>query len=155
MNDGSEQLGRCKTGTDVHCRPGSCGAWTSHATGGRTSSMVFGRPLVKRFALCYKTVVCLFVCPVMSVLSVTLVYCGQTVGWIKIKLGMEICLGPGHNVLDGDPALPPPKGHSPRPLSARLLWPNGRPSQLLLSSCCVSCFVMPLNCIVCGLAIVI
>jgi len=32
-------------------------------------------------------------CPVLSVcLSVTLVYCGQTVGWIKVKLGMEVGL---------------------------------------------------------------
>jgi len=36
-------------------------------------------------------------CPV---LSVTLVYCGQTVGWIKMKLGMQIGLSPFHNVLD-------------------------------------------------------
>ena len=50
----------------------------------------FGRPFVKRFALCYRTVVCL------SVLSVTLVYCGQTVGRIKMKLGMRVGLGPGH-----------------------------------------------------------
>jgi len=39
----------------------------------------------------------------LSVLSVTLVY-GQTVGWIKMKLGMQAGLGPGHIVLDGDPA---------------------------------------------------
>jgi len=38
------------------------------------------------------------------------VYCGQTVGRIKMKLGTEVSLGPGHIVLDGDPA--PPKGHS-------------------------------------------
>jgi len=37
-------------------------------------------------------------------LSVTLVYCGQTVGWIKTKLGMRVGLGPGHIVLGGDPA---------------------------------------------------
>ena len=47
-------------------------------------------------------------CPVchMSVLSVTLVYYGQTVGRIKMKLGVEVRLGPGpgHIVLDGDPA---------------------------------------------------
>jgi len=36
-----------------------------------------------------------------------LVYCGQTVGWIKMKLGTKVGLGPGHVVLDGDPALPP------------------------------------------------
>jgi len=49
----------------------------------------------------------------LSVLSVTLVYCGQTVGLIKMKLiGMEVGLGPGHIVLDGDPAPPPQKGHN-------------------------------------------
>jgi len=54
-------------------------------------------------------------CPVcMSCLSVTLVYCGQMVGWIKMKLGMRVGLGPGHIVLDEDPAPPPPKGQSPQ-----------------------------------------
>ena len=38
-----------------------------------------------------------------------MVYCGQTVGWIKMKLGMRVGLGPGHIVLDEDPA-PLPKG---------------------------------------------
>jgi len=42
-------------------------------------------------------------------LSETLVYCGETVGWIKMKLSMEIGLGSGHIVLGGDPA-PLPKG---------------------------------------------
>ena len=41
-------------------------------------------------------------CPVLSCLSVTLVYCGQTVGWIKMKLGMQVGLVSGHIVLDGD-----------------------------------------------------
>jgi len=50
-------------------------------------------------------------CPVC--LSLTLVYCGQTVGWIKMKLGMQVGDGIGHTVLDGDPA-PPKKGHSPQ-----------------------------------------
>ena len=45
-------------------------------------------------------------CPVMSV---TLVYCGQTAGRIKKKLGMLLVLG--HIVLDGHPA--PPKGGQP------------------------------------------
>jgi len=53
----------------------------------------------KTFSLCYQTIA-------LSVLSVTLVYCGQTVGWIKMKLGMEVGLIPSHNVLDGDPAAP-------------------------------------------------
>ena len=78
----------------------------------------FGRPFVKRFALCYRTV--------MSVLSVTLVYCGQTVARIKMKLGMQAVLGPGHIVLDGDPDPPPRKGHSPHPIfGPYLLRPNG------------------------------
>ena len=41
------------------------------------------------------------------------VYCGQTAGWIKMPLGMEVGLGPGDIVLDGDPAPPPKKVHSP------------------------------------------
>ena len=59
-------------------------------------------------------------CPVLSVclsvcLSVTLVYCGQTVGRIKIKLGMQVGPGPGHIVLDGDSApLPKKREHSPQ-----------------------------------------
>ena len=32
------------------------------------------------------------------------VCCGQTDGWIKMPLGTEVGLGPGHIVLDGDPA---------------------------------------------------
>jgi len=40
------------------------------------------------------------VCPVRSV---TLVYCGQTVGWIKMKLAVDIGLSAGHVVLDGLP----------------------------------------------------
>ena len=47
-----------------------------------------------------------------------LVYCGHTVGWIKMKLGTEVGLGPGHIVLDGDPA-PPEKDTAPPPL----FWP--------------------------------
>jgi len=38
----------------------------------------------------------------------------QTVGWIKMKLGMVVGLGPGHIVLDGDPAPQIKKGHSPQ-----------------------------------------
>ena len=43
-------------------------------------------------------------CPVC--LSVTFVHCGQTIGRIKVKLCMHVGLGPGHIVLDGDPAPP-------------------------------------------------
>jgi len=58
----------------------------------------------------------------LSVLSVTLVYCGQTVGWIKMKLGMQVGLDPGHIVLDGDPV---PQGTQPPIFGPCLLWPNG------------------------------
>ena len=54
-------------------------------------TFVFGRPFVKWFALCYPTVVCL---------SVTLVYCDQTVGWMHMPLGTEVDLGPDDIVLD-------------------------------------------------------
>jgi len=39
------------------------------------------------------------------------VRCGQTAGWTKMLLGMEVGLGPGDFVFDGDPA-PPEKRHS-------------------------------------------
>jgi len=56
----------------------------------------------------------------LSRLSVTLVYCRQTVEWIKMKLGKEVGLGPGHIVLDGDP-VPPKKGAAVPPhFSARV-----------------------------------
>jgi len=42
----------------------------------------------------------------LSVLSVTFVYYGQTVEWIRMPLGTDIGLGPGDMVLDGDPAPP-------------------------------------------------
>jgi len=42
------------------------------------------------------------------------------VGRIKMKLGMQVGVGPGHIVLDGDPAPPPPKGHSPTQFSAHI-----------------------------------
>jgi len=58
--------------------------------------LAFGRPFVKRFALLV-TVICMsclvMSCPVMSVcLSVTFVHCGQTVGRIKMKLGLQVGL---------------------------------------------------------------
>ena len=69
----------------------------------------------------------------------THVDCGQTAGWIKMPLGTEVDLSTGHIVLDGDPALIPSsrKGHkSPFSLyGPYLLWLNGRPSELLLSTC--------------------
>jgi len=56
-----------------------------------TTDAIFGRPFLKPFAHCYRT--------------------GLRALWpngrIKMKLGMQIGLGPGHIVLDGDPAPPP------------------------------------------------
>jgi len=60
----------------------------------------------------------------LSVLSETLVYCGQTVSWIKMKLRVQVGLGPVHIVLDVHPASPPQKGRSPIS-GLYLLWPNG------------------------------
>ena len=58
------------------------------------------------------------VCPVcLSVLSTTVAHCSQTVGWIKMKLGMRVGLGPGHGVLDEDP----------EPFTKRATAPNSRP----------------------------
>jgi len=42
-------------------------------------------------------------CPV---LSVTLVYGGETAEWIKMPLGTDVGLSPGDIVLDRDPAPP-------------------------------------------------
>jgi len=72
----------------------------------------FRRPFGKRFALCYRTVV-----PSIGLCETCV--CGQTVGWIKMKLDMEVSLGAGHIVLDADPAPPPKKkggGHSSHPI---------------------------------------
>ena len=53
-----------------------------------------------------------------------------------MPLGMEVGLSPGDIVLDGDLAPRHGKGHSIPPLFGPcLLWPNGCPSQQLLSSC--------------------
>jgi len=41
-----------------------------------------------------------------------------------MPLGMEVGLGPGHIVLDGDPA-PRKKGAEPPIFGPFLLWPNG------------------------------
>jgi len=56
------------------------GALTKYSWG-RFESSIFGRPFIKRFAHVIRP---------LSALSVTLVYCGHTVAWIKMKLGMEV-----------------------------------------------------------------
>jgi len=82
---------------------------------------MFGRPFVKRCALCYWAVVCM---PDSLWRWCTLVKPTQTqtVGCIRMPLVMEVGLGLGHIVFDGDPA--PLKGaqqtlhtHTFRPMS--------------------------------------
>ena len=64
-------------------------------------------------------------------------FCGQTAGWMKMPLGTEVELGPGHIVLDGVPALRE-RGRAAPIFSAHVYCGHGRPSQLLLSSCCIT-----------------
>ena len=62
---------------------------------------------------------------VLSVcLSVTLVYCGQTAEWIKMKLGMEVGLCYGH-IVQMRTELPSPKRHNVPMFGPYLLWLNG------------------------------
>ena len=42
------------------------------------------------------------------------------VEWTKMKLGTQVGLGPGHIVLDGDPAPPPQRGTAPTKFSAHV-----------------------------------
>jgi len=53
------------------------------------------------------------------------VYCGQMAGWIKMALGKEVDLLPGHIVLDGDRAPLPKRGQRPPIFGPFLFWPNG------------------------------
>ena len=55
------------------------------------------------------------------------VLCGQTAGWTKMLLGMEVGLSPDDFVFDGDPAPPEKKGTPiPYPIfDPCLLRPNG------------------------------
>jgi len=74
----------------------------------------------KWFTLCYQTIFC----PALSLL----VFCGQTVGRIKRKLGMVVGLQPQPHCVRWGASFPPPKkkGHSRPPTFVPcLLWPNG------------------------------
>jgi len=62
------------------------------------------------------------------------VRCGQTVRWIKMPIGTEVCLGPSDILLDWHPVPPPKKRAQPPIFGACLLWPYGCPSQLLMST---------------------
>ena len=70
---------------------------------------------------CLSCLSCLSVCPVcLSALSVTLVYCGQTIGLIKMKLGKQVGLSPGHIMLHGDSALFSQRDTAPPQFSAHI-----------------------------------
>jgi len=51
----------------------------------------------------------------------------QTAAWIKMPLGMEVGLGAGHIVLDGDLAPPPQRCTAPNfgPISVVAEWLDG------------------------------
>ena len=86
-----------------------------------------------RFILSRLSDHCLSVLSCLSVRPVTLVYCGQMVRWIKMKLGVQVGLGTGHTVLHVEPAAPLERGTAAPSRFAcyhiiqgpRLLWPNG------------------------------
>jgi len=71
----------------------------------------FWATVCKTVALCYRTVV-LHVPLSCPVCDVGVAYCNQAVGWIEMKLGTHVGLGPGHIVLDGDPFAPSPQKRS-------------------------------------------
>jgi len=90
--------------------------------------MIFGRPFVKRFTLCYLTMICL---SCLSVLSVCLSVCDFTVLWTNSWVDQDETLDARrprtrHIVLDGDPA-PPKSGTAPnfRPMSVVAKWLDG------------------------------
>ena len=84
---------------------------------------VFGRPFVKRFALCYQTVVCLSrlsVCPVCNVRALWLNGCtDQNETWYAGRPW------PWPHCVRWGPSSFSPKGHSPPIFDPYLLRPNG------------------------------
>jgi len=80
-------------------------------------------PVIIMLLVCFWATICKMVLPMLldcclclSVCLVTLVYCGQTIGWIKMPLGTEV----GDIVLDGHPAFPPRKEAQQSPLSVHV-----------------------------------
>jgi len=85
---------------------------------------IFGRPCVKRFALCYRTVVCLSVLSVLSCLVLSVCNVGVGLlwpnGWMdQDETGYGGRPYPGPHCVRWGPSSPSPKGHSPqfRPMS--------------------------------------
>jgi len=67
----------------------------------------------------------------LSCVSVTMVYCGQTVGWIKMPLGTKVWPRPRRHCVRWGPSSPKEREtEAPPPLFGPWLsLPNGRPSQ--------------------------
>jgi len=111
------------------------------------SKLIFGRPFVKRFALCYRTVVCP-VCPDLSVCNVGVLWPN---GWMDQDAtwqGGRSRPRP-HCVRRGSSSSPPRKGHRTPLFSAHVYCGHGRPSQLLQSSWLVFCSRMQvIRCII-------
>jgi len=83
---------------------------------------VFGRPFVKRFALCYRYVVCLS-CPVCPVCHVRALWPN---GWTDQDETWQAGRPrPWPHCVRWGPSSPSPKGHSPQIFGPFLLWPNG------------------------------
>ena len=62
------------------------------------------------------------------------VRCGQTAGWIKMPLGMEVGLSPGDFVRQ-TPSSPHERGTAAPLFLAHVYCGHGHPFQLLLSCC--------------------
>jgi len=62
------------------------------------------------------------------------VYCGQTAGWMKTPLGMEVDLGPGTLYKTGSQLSAKGAQQPPPFFSAHVCCGHNRPSPLLLSS---------------------
>ena len=93
-----------------------------------TLSVIFVRPFVKRFALCYRSVVC------MSVLSVYDIGVLWPYVWIdQNETRHEGRPWPWPHCARWGPT-PTKRGTAPN-FQPILLWPNGHPSQLLLRAC--------------------
>ena len=74
---------------------------------------------------CFWATICKTVHPMLSVRCLSCRVCDVRAQWPNSWTdqdeawhALQVGLGPGHIVLDGDPAPPPPKGHSPHQFSA-------------------------------------
>jgi len=74
------------------------------------------------------------------------VYCGQTAGWIKMPLGMEVGLSPGDFILDGYPDPVPKKGAEPPPQFSAHVCCGQTVDESRLHLACRWAFVQAISC---------